>query len=152
MIVRPYAREDWPAVFRLARMMHDESPAYRVVSFAPEALEQLEQGIFAGQLVCFVAEGSDGVVGFFLGGLTPYFFSKETFAYDLALYVDPEYRGASGAALRLVVAFREWARLSNARELRIGVTTGITHEKYGSFMQKLGLHPIGEMYAQNLVP
>lgn len=152
MKIRPYAREDWPAVYRLARMMHDESPVYREVSFAPEAIEEIERSILAGNLVCFVADGSEGIVGFFIGGLIPYFFSREFFAYDLALYVDPDLRGASGAALRLFVAFREWAKASGARQIRIGVSTGIAHHKYGSFMRKMGLQPCGEMYSLNLVP
>ena len=152
MIVRQYKKTDWPSMFRLARMMHDESPIYRNISFSPEAIEGIEQAIFSGQFVCFVAERNDEILGFFIGGLTPFFFSKEYFAFDLALYVDPACRGGAGIALKLVTEFVTWANKSGAVEIRVASTTGVNTEQYGKFMQKLGLVPCGTFYARQLVP
>jgi GNAT superfamily N-acetyltransferase len=152
MIVRQNKKTDWPSMYRLARTMHDESPAYRDISFSPEAIEAIEQGILLGQFVCFIAERDDEILGFFIGGLTPFFFSKEFFAFDLALFVDPAARGGAGVALKLVTEFITWANKSGAREIRVASTTGVNTEQYSSFMKKLGLVPCGIFYGRQLVP
>ena len=152
MIVRQYRRTDWPSMFRLARTMHDESPIYRDIVFSPEAVEGIERGVLSGQFVCFVAERDDEILGFFIGGLTPFFFSTEYFAYDLALFVDPACRGGAGIALKLVTEFIAWSNKSGAREIRIASTTGVNTEQYGKFMRKLGLVPCGTFFSRQLVP
>jgi hypothetical protein len=152
MIVRQYKKTDWPSMYRLARTMHDESPAYRDISFSPEAIEAIEQGIFLGQFVCFIAERDDEILGFFIGGLTPFFFSKEFFAYDVAFFVDPACRGGAGVALKLFTEFIAWSNKSGAKEIRVCTTTGVNTEQYGKFMKKLGLVPAGTFFARQLVP
>lgn len=152
MIVRPYRETDWPSMYRFARMMHDESPVYRGISFSDEAIEAIERGVLQGQYVCLVAERENEILGFFIGGLTPFFFSKEYFAYDLAMFVDPSCRGGAGIALKLFTEFVTWANKSGAKEIRVASTTGVNTEQYGKFMRKLGLVPCGTLYSRQLVP
>lgn len=136
--IRRMTPADVPAVMEMGRAMFAESPRYRDKGFNEAKLLQMFNYILGAEdHGFFVAESPDGLIGMALGILAPYFFSDEVYACELVVYVTPGRRGSS-AAVRLVKALEEWAFSQGARELLLGVSTGIDDERAVCVYQKLG--------------
>jgi GNAT superfamily N-acetyltransferase len=96
-----------------------------------------------------VAEEDGRVVGMLGGYLTDYFFCDETVACDMALFVEKDYRLGT-AAVRLIQAFRDWARARGAREVCLAVSTAVNIDVTGRFYEKMGFARVGAVYKQRL--
>jgi GNAT superfamily N-acetyltransferase len=93
-----------------------------------------------------VAEHSQaGVVGFLAGYVIDYFFSDVRVAQDQCFYVSPKYRG-SPAAVKLLVAFRQWAVNRNASELCINMSVDIDRQRFEKFMTHLKFKSAGSNF------
>lgn len=94
-----------------------------------------------------VARKEDGgLVGYMAGQIEEYFFCREKVATSVFLFVDPKARGGF-AAVKLILAFRKWARNRGAVEIYIGVAGGVTMERTGRFLKRLGLTLTGGNYS-----
>jgi GNAT superfamily N-acetyltransferase len=98
-------------------------------------------------LLAYTDEGE--AVGMIAGSISPYFFSQGALASDFVWYVKPEYRG-SRTAIKLLKAFRSWAKENNASELYMGVTTNIAADRTGELLQRLGFEHVGGNYRARL--
>ena len=58
----------------------------------------------------------------------------------------------SGAALRLLMAFRKWAENRGVFELSAGVNSGAHIERTDRFLRRLGFVQTGGNYALRLAP
>jgi len=156
LIVRPPRFSELTQIVEIARNLVEESPAYKDIPFEPEviywhmrnALEKFhdDEGLFI-----MLAEDCDGnIVGAMMGGMAPYLFStKGRYACEHALYVNKEKRGTS-AAYQLVQRFERWAIDNGAKELNMGVSTGITPERAHGFYTKMGYNHVGGVYKKLL--
>jgi GNAT superfamily N-acetyltransferase len=148
-IAKPASPEHVKQVIALARRMHAEG-AYAFLPFDPAK-------VLAGILACAtlvdhfaaVALRHDAIVGFLGGALTTYPFCNERLAHDLGFYVAPEAR-ASTAAVRLVRAFRAWAVEQGARELSLGVSSGVNVERIEALYGRMGFTKMGGVYRERL--
>jgi GNAT superfamily N-acetyltransferase len=150
MVIRPGRHEDIERLIEMGERMHNEG-AYSFLPFDHEKVRQLIISyINDSETSCgLVAEEHSIPIGMFAGFVTDYFFCSEKVACDMILYVDQEYRGSS-AAVRLIGAFRDWARERGAREVCLGVSTQINAETTGRFYEKMGLSLSGGLYKQRL--
>ncbi len=99
-----------------------------------------------------VARREDGSLsGYMAGKVEEYFFCGERIASSVFLFVDPARRGGL-AAVKMVLAFRAWARSRGAVEIYIGVAGGVNVERTGRFLQRLGLKLTGGNYSAWLEP
>ena len=95
-----------------------------------------------------VARNHEGrLVGYLAGTIEEYFFSRARVASSVFLFVDPRERGGL-AAVKLVLAFRRWAQNRDAAELYIGIASGVTTDRTGRFLQRLGMKHTGGNYSQ----
>jgi GNAT superfamily N-acetyltransferase len=140
-MVRWMTIEDLPIAIAMGEAMHKES-YYKHFDYDPMKLQKLwelseaHQGFYGK----FVAENSDGkIVGMFVGMCAEHYFGHDKIATDLLLYVTPEARGGS-AAPRLVKAYEKWARESGAKEIHVGVSTGVNEDRTARLYEKLGFH------------
>lgn len=146
MVTRLARASDLAELVALAGRLHHES-AYRELDYRQEKVA----GYVALVLDCpdryciHVAEHDGRLVGFLAGYLEAYVFGHELVAHDTAFFVDPAHRG-SFAAKRLISAFVEWARTHGAREICLGVSSGIAPERVGGFYERLGFHRAGAIY------
>lgn len=100
-----------------------------------------------GTHCCFVAQDGDGaVIGVLIGCVERHFFSDRLVASIIHYDVLPE-RRMSGAALRLMSAFRKWAENRRAVELSAGVNSGAHIDKTDKFLRRLGFVQTGGNYA-----
>jgi len=83
--------------------------------------------------------------GLYAGYITPYYFSNELVANDIAWFVVKERRGSS-LGLRLLSAFESWAKDQGASEIRVGYSTDINPAAFDSLMIKRGYSRVGGNY------
>jgi GNAT superfamily N-acetyltransferase len=101
------------------------------------------------QYCALVADRGGRIVGMLGGYLTEYLFCDETTACDELVFVEPAARGSS-AGVRLVREFRKWAAARGAREICLGISTGVDRERIGSLYERLGFACVGGVYKQRL--
>lgn len=149
-MIRDAKNEDVSQLVELGELMHAESD-FAFLPYDRAKVRRLIAAYIEGaEMRCgLVAESEGCIVGMLGGYLTDYFFCDELIACDEILFVKRESRG-SAAALRLVQAFREWARERGAREVCLGTSTGIHPERTGRFYERLGLRCVGGLYKQRL--
>lgn len=149
-MIRSARSEDIPSLLQLGRRMHAES-SYRDLVFSERHLSgYLAMVLDTPSRYCIlVAEDSERLTGFLAGYLEPFIFGPEMVAHDTAFFVEPAKRGST-TAKRLIETFRAWARSHGARELCLGISSGISTDRIGRFYERLGLSRTGHIYKQRL--
>jgi GNAT superfamily N-acetyltransferase len=97
---------------------------------------RIEKLLSMPTVLSLVAESKE-IIGFICGSLNEQFFTKQKFASDMALYVEPEYRGSS-AAFRLVKEFEKWAKEQGASHVWLGQSVGQNIDDTTKFYTRLG--------------
>jgi GNAT superfamily N-acetyltransferase len=147
--VRRATEADIDEMVEMFRIQHAASALRDAPLHEPKFRDLLRHAIGSREYACLVYEGpSGGLIGMMAGYVAPHFFSLETAASDLFLFVRPEVRGGIAAA-RLWSAFRAWAQEAGAGMLRLG-TSGEAPERTRRFYTGLGMTEIGSVYAQRL--
>lgn len=84
------------------------------------------------------------VVGFFLGCISEYFFSKRKIAQDMVMVFSPEEReGITKPTVQVIREFVNWAESRGANEVCIGITSGIAGKGYEKLVLKNGFKKVG---------
>lgn len=149
MRIRNAALDDIPALVEMGAAMLAES-LYSVLSYDRAKLGAVYKEMITANnsTHCFfVADDSQGrLIGFFIGRISEYFFSRNRMASSIVMYVDPEWRG-NLVAVKFIHAFRAWALNRDAIELCIGIATGVTVERSDLFLRRLGFELTGGNYS-----
>lgn len=137
--IRRAGEADLDALVALGQAMHAESPRYRDHSFSPEKVRALAVTLMAQpeRAAVLVAEVDGEVVGVFTAFACARWFGDDVMVSDLAVYVVPEHRGSS-LFFRLVKAAERWAASVGARDLEIGVSTGVQQDVTVRAYQRMG--------------
>ena len=97
-----------------------------------------------------LAEDEQGLlIGGLIGCIDSHLFSHRPVANMIAYGVRPGHR-MTGAAVRLMKAFVEWAKRRGAYEVNAGVNSGTDIERTDRFMKKMGFAKTGANYALRL--
>lgn len=100
----------------------------------------------SGAFCCFVADGDDGKAhGVLAGQIDTYYFSDDPIAKLIFYWVHPEHRYGP-AAVKLMLAFRQWAENRRAAEIMVGVTSGEAVELADKMLKKMGFRFTGGNY------
>jgi len=150
MEYKTFAIERLRDILTLGIAMQQEG-AYSVIPFDIERAAQsiIHMVINNPNGFGLLAYDGDKPVGMIAGAMAPYFFGAGELASDYVWYIEPEYRG-SRAAIRLLKEFKSWATDMGASELYMGVTTGVSAERTGQLLQRLGFKPVGGNYKVEL--
>lgn len=98
-----------------------------------------------------VAEADGELIGMFLGVVTEYFFSEELIAMEQVVFIHPDKRkGASRLLVQMFSQFEEWAKQQGAREVCLGVTSGIAGDGYESFIERVGYRRAGSIFKREI--
>lgn len=148
--ILPWSEADRGQLLSLFRRMHEES-RYAFLPFDGARVESvLESYMQETQRRCALAAVTgETVIGALAGYVTEYVFCSELVASDQIVYVVPRSRG-SLAAVRLIEAFRRWASDRGAREIVLGITTGVDTRRTGELFERLGFEFAGGNFAQRL--
>lgn len=137
MMVRPATEADLADLVALAGAMHQESPRFQRYPFLGYRLRAVMESVLdMGPRGFMVVAEQDGIVGGFVGVAHDHFACDVLQASDIGLFISPEHRGGSTAA-RLVRAYLAWAKGIDA-EPTISVNTGVTVERTGQLLERLG--------------
>lgn len=146
--VRRATAADTPALIELGRAMHAESPRYRDMPFSETRLQALAARLHSSgtllveEAALFIAEADGKPVGMAIVFIDEPLLSDAKFATDLVVYLKPEHRGGR-LFLKLVRAFEAWAIQQGARQIVLGVSTGVHSEQTVNAYRRLGYQPAG---------
>ena len=142
-MIRPAIPADIPRMVELGRVMHGESPVFCRLAFDADKLAATISNVIASQSgFAYVSEHDGTVIGGMLAMVTPHWFSHDLVACDMALFIDPEYRGGM-SAVRLLSAYAQWAQGTGAVLVQMGLMTGVNVDKTETLMRRLGWHRSG---------
>lgn len=146
MLVRPAGLDDVDTLVSLGQRMHAEG-AYGFLPYDQAKVRRRVTGYVTERVdACLlVAEHAGTLTGMLGGYLEEYFFCDERVASDVFVYVDPPYRGTT-AAVKLVDAFCAWAAAHGAREVCLGISSGVRTPQVEKFYEKLGFVRAGSIY------
>jgi hypothetical protein len=149
MKIRFATVDDIPQLIEFGRRCHAMT-RFRVYNYDALRMEATLRGIIeskSGANCLFVAEGNErAIIGVLVGALDRHFFSDHVVASIVHYDVLPEKR-MSGAAVRLLTAFRKWAENRGAFELSAGVNSGTDLDRTDKFLKRLGFAPTGGNYS-----
>lgn len=138
-IVRPATQYDLDLLMDLGTAMHAESPRYGRYKYSENRVLQMFVSMIASpDCLLLVAEKGEEIIGAMLAMITPQWFSDELVANELTVFVAPQHRGGM-AAVRLIRAYIEWAKSKGAKDIQLGVSTGVKVEETAALYRKLGL-------------
>jgi GNAT superfamily N-acetyltransferase len=148
-MIRPAKHSDVPRLVELAVLLHSTSN-YSSMGFSAEKTGSFLHDLINGQGgVVFVAEVGGVVVGGMAGGITDQWFSDDLIAYDYSIFIEPARRSGI-TAVRLISTFEQWARIKGAKQLHMGIGTGINVEGTVRLYQSCGLNHFGPLMMKEL--
>lgn len=137
--------EDATEIAALGRLLHDTS-SYADIPYNEAKVVTLMQHLTqGGDNVVFVVRRDGEIVGGIAGSVAPQWFSDELLGYEFSFFVEPSARN-SGAAVKLLLAFKSWCKARGAKKVRIGITTGIHEELTGKFYRRMGFQDAGTLF------
>ena len=145
--VRKATLDDLPALVALGRLMHAEAPELCHASYSAEKVSRvLKMAIEAGGVFVHINAAQE-IDGGFAGMIVERWFSTDKIATDIALFVRPDRRGGL-VAVHLIDAFIEWCERQGiaARDVVIGVSTGVNADATGRLYERVGFERIGGIY------
>lgn len=147
-MIRVATNDDIPALIALGKELHQSSDHARH-PFVEEKVVALLESLIAGQGVVFIAELNGEVVGGFAGGLTEIWYSDSVVAFDYSIFIRPERRHGI-TAIRLIRAFEVWATEMGAKEIHLGITTGIRVLGTEQLYESQGFEYVGPMFCKEV--
>lgn len=142
-MIRPAKHSDVPRLIELGTLLH-ATTSYSTMSFCPDKSAAFLHELINGQGVVFVAEVRGEVVGGMAGAVVDQWFSNELIAYDYSIFVEPSKRNGV-IAVRLIQTFKEWAKLKGAKQIYMGIGTGVSVEGTTRLYESQGLRNIGPL-------
>ena len=131
--------------------MHQES-VYRHFNYDPSKCGRLVYNYMTNPDTHFAYVGTfDGALNsVLLGSIGEHYFGTDLIASDTLWYVSPQSRG-SRVGLQLLRAFEKWAKERGAAEIYMGISSGLSADKTGAMLEKLGYDVVGGNYKQRVV-
>lgn len=147
----PFTVEIIADIIVLGMEMHEES-AQRDVPFD---IEYAAQNTYLKVIQnpenafgCMVFE-EDRPVAMIVGFLSTYEYAPVMYAYNAVWYVTPEKRGTP-VAIKLLKKFEKWAKARGARDVLLGIASGVNTSRTGKAIKRLGYETVGNNYALKL--
>ena len=145
MSIRKALKSDVDTVVRMGKLMHGESH-FKDLPFEDDTLSNFLNLAITSDEMFFDVFCDDGeIIGTLIGVLAPYVFCSEKNASDIALFVYPDKRGGVAAA-RLIKSFECWGYAMGAKQICMGVSTGVRVEQTHRLMVGLGYTHCGGVF------
>lgn len=143
-MIRPAKHSDVPRLIELGTLLHSTT-SYSTMNFCPvKSAAFLHELINGQQGVVFAAEIRGEVAGGLVAGVVDQWFSNDLIAYDYTLFIDPAKRHGI-TAIRLIQAFKEWAKIKGAKQIYMGIGTGVSVKGTTELYESQGFRNIGPL-------
>lgn len=138
MIIRDATLNDAPDLLRMGELMHHESPRFNKFTFDLDKTRKLIEFLVTNSNgIVIVAERDGKLIGMLGGMVSEHFFSRDTYACDFVVFIDPEHRGGS-TVIRMIKLFEQRAKDLGAKEVSLGISTEVNTERTANLYEKLG--------------
>lgn len=142
-MIRNAVKEDIATLVQLGKEMHLESN-YASLDFDTNKvhdflLYMMDYG------VVLVEEKSGEVVGGMAGYISQPFFSYDSIANDLGLFISKQHRGGI-TAVKLVKAFTDWAISHDVKQIRPAISVGGDIDGVTKLYERLGYKVAGAVF------
>lgn len=142
-MIRAATLADIPALLALGARMHAESPHFRQIGFSADKLgATLRQVLDSPNGFLMVGDAKGEIAGVMVALAVEHWCSTDMVATDLALYVEPEFRGSMLAA-RLIGRYKAWANERGAKITTAGISTGVNVEQTARLYEAMGFKRFG---------
>jgi len=142
--------EEWDIdpMIELGAAMHAES-AFRDLDYSRDKCFQLGVRCIShpDRYFGYCAYEGDELTGMLIGQLVPYYFGNDLLANDILWYVREDKRG-SMMGIRLLNAFRDWAKERGASEVCIGVSTALDLDRTHKLLSRMGFTHVGGTFKE----
>ncbi len=146
-MIRTASVDDLDRLVLLAELMAAESPSYSAYTLDIERVRRtIEAMINSPDATVLITEDGTGMLGAYVGQL-PWF--TEKFAFEAGFFVIQEMRGTR-RAIELIRGFETWAASMGVKEIKIGTSTGVHHDKTTSIFTRLGYRLAGESFKKEI--
>ena len=152
MQIFPLTFEDVEPMVEMAAAMHAEGKGYVGIPYEPDAMRTwFFQAMEQPDLVfCRVLKTDDGeFAGGHLGARGPFPFSGQFLAFEIAVYIYPQFRGGF-SSVRLIKAFEDWARENNCIRAQAGASIDINDDIAIGIYERLGYYNAGPVLRKEL--
>lgn len=147
-MIRPARHDDIPRLVELGAIMH-ATTCFSHLEYSTDRTGSFLASLIDGLGVVFVAEVNGEVVGGMPGAVTEQWFNNDLVAYEYCLFVEPGKRQGI-IAMRLLLAFQEWAKIKGAKTIHLGITTGVNVEGTARLYKRLGYEYSGPLLKMEL--
>lgn len=145
-MIREATQNDVERLLELGTQMHKES-RYSIFDFDPEKLRwHIRTVIDHDHGMLFVYEKDGVILGAVMGWIEEQYFGHDKLLCDLALFVEPDKRGAmAGAAL--IKKFIEYGKEQGVAQIILSNSTGVDKERVAKLYERLGMEHVGFVYS-----
>lgn len=148
-LVEPATLEDVPRLAQMGEELHASSD-HRVLGFDRQKVERLLATLIADPNgVIFVSRRENVIVGAFAGAVVPNWFSDDLIGVDYSFFVLPDAR-KDMRGTTLILAFVRWCERRGARQVKVGITTGIEVESTSRLYRSLGFADAGVGFSKEV--
>jgi len=132
-------------IYTLGKEMHSESE-FAEMDWDPEKVRGwLHGNVKNPDRLVLCAYDESKLVGMYVAGISQFYFGRSTLSQDFLWYVDKDYRGTR-AGIKLLKMYIAWAKSRKVNRIQAGVSTGITMDRTGDLLVKMGFEKIGGLY------
>lgn len=150
-MIRPAQLADIPAMVELGRAMQAESPRFSRLAYSASKVGALCENLITLEGgFAYVGLRAGVIVAVMLGACEEHWMSRDKVASELALFVEPDARGAMLAA-RLVSRFVVWAEDEGAKLTLAGASTGVEPERTAKFYERFGFARSGTIGLERIM-
>lgn len=147
MTLRKAELEDVATLYGLAAQMHSESVYSKYNFDEAKVLNFITYYITHDHCIAIKALDDAGeIIGGFFGTVIPHYFGNDLQAFDVALFIHPDYRGTR-TALHLIKAYREEAIARGASQVMLANSTGVDSDRVGQLFARSGFNHVGGVYS-----
>ena len=151
-VIRPPVLEDYAQISTMGRWFQENSD-YQNCGWSERKVAHiiLSSTDESSPYFMRVAEENGELIGMFLGLVTEYFFSEEQIAMEQVVFFYPEKRkGVSRSLVKMFGEFEDWAKKQSAREICLGVTSGIAGDGYEKLIERVGYRRAGSIFKREI--
>lgn len=144
-MIRRATTADIPALVELGARMAAESPEWRDMGYSGQKVSALLSNLIDSPRGLVLVADRGGVCGVLVAAASEHWACDAVVAFELALYVDQDARGAI-AGVQLVKAYREWVAENGFKRGTAGVTTGLQTERTAVLYERAGARRLGVVF------
>ncbi len=144
-MIRMANHADIPAILDIGSKVISAAKTLDCELDPAQASKVIRQALNHRRHAVFAAEKAGQVVGFFIALQDQFWFSKTSYATDLAFCVLPEH---ADQAVWLLRRFLRWCKQQDIKHIQLGLSTGLDPEsRTGRLYEAHGLKLVGGIYS-----